>query len=97
MKTLSYSSKKGEGDKSQDNIFIPLHRDLEERVLIVDDILGSGHTLSEIFKHYTEEGHKVSTAVLLARFKREFSASVVGEILPEDAGWVTFPWETSFT
>lgn len=59
-----------------------------ERTLVVDDIMYTGHTVSELRKHVGDFG--VAT---LARFKQGPEPDYYGRNL---SGWVIFPWERDY-
>lgn len=89
---IKYSSKAGEGDdKNHDNILPPIR---EKALLIVDDIADSGKTLDEMFRHYIVRKHTVFTAVLYYKDRHGgFVPDFWWKHIPEDFGWVVFPWE----
>jgi len=91
---IQYSSKAGAGDdKNHDNILPDLPTD--KFILIVDDICDTGHTLKEIVQHYADKGCKVYTYVLFykARPRFEYLPDFKWRTIPQDSGWVIFPFE----
>lgn len=69
-----------------------------KRILLVDDILDSGHTMYDCIWHYSTNC-KVDVAVLVAKTSGlalcEQLAPVVSTVtIQDDAPFVYFPWET---
>lgn len=87
---ISYSSRKGKGDdKNHDNILPDIE---EKRILIVDDIADSGHTLRELALRY-ERGHEVRTVVIYYKEKSVHTPWYYRRTIPYDSPFVNFPWE----
>jgi len=89
---VDFSSERGKGDDTDQHInVIP---DIPyNRVLIVDDICDSGHTMAEIVTELQERGIDVSTCVLYLKDGSAFLPDFHWTLLPKDAGWVIFPFE----
>ena len=93
---IDYSSKGGKGDDKNHKNNIPLLSPANGPILIVDDICDSGKTLREIYEHYQFCNVEVYTAVLyhkLLKDKQLFIPDYVWRSVPEDSGWVIFPYE----
>ena len=105
MIPVSYSSKNGKGDDKAHNNVLPEIGKYKgfgmsrSDILIVDDICDSGKTLHEVYSHYVMLGHQVFTAVLYYKEipNGPIVPNVYWEKIPEDAGWVHFPWEIDRT
>lgn len=83
-----YSSKHGKGT-TQDQDFLP---DLQgKRILIVDDINDTGHTLREVFDYYVR-GNSVEAYTLVKRVGTCFDQGTASLIARTD-DWYVFPWE----
>jgi len=91
---ISYSSKHGQGDDKQHTNELPKVFS-EERVLIVDDICDSGNTLYEVKSHCESNGQFAYVFALY--YKRRATPIIIPDfkwrVIPEDAGWVNFPYE----
>lgn len=90
---ISYSSKQGQGDnKDHDNVLPKIQGRV---LLIVDDIADSGKTIEELFVHYVREKHTVFTAVLYYKDRHSgYVPDFYWKEIPEDFGWIYYPWET---
>lgn len=90
---VSYSSKSGNGDDINHDNNLPeiVHSD----VLLVDDIHDSGQTMTEIKEHYEQQGISVVQWAMHYKERTGKTAKVDGYwcIVPEDAGWVIYPFE----
>lgn len=62
------------------------------RILVVDDLLDSGRTLSFIMEKWSGE-YTVDTAVLYDKEVGVMRATFTGKTIPNE--WVCFPWEPS--
>lgn len=91
---VCYSSKNGHGDDLNHDNQLP---DLSDRnILIVDDICDSGHTLKEMFDHYTNAGGAtVMTACVYYKHHENpiFVPNMKWITITADSGWIVFPWE----
>lgn len=106
MHALDYSSNRGNGDQKRPNDAFPV--DLIRRystILIVDEIVDTGHTLKDL----TEEIEELAKRYAHDHFVDIFTVAVVYKDIPEgvfeptyhhiridaDAAhlWVQFPWE----
>lgn len=90
---VSYSSSMGAGDNKNHQNYLP---DIAEScILIVDDICDTSRTLSEIVDHYQAAGKDVYTAVLHYKTRRDGKhiPDFYWNRIPEDAGWVVYPFE----
>lgn len=95
---ISYSSKAGNGEyKEYENTLpeIPFRT-----LLIVDDIVDTGHTFKEVVGHYqslkNEDGitkHDVFSAALYYKQGSVFRPNYAWQDIPYDAPWIIFPWE----
>lgn len=88
MKVSSYGA--GTSSKGRINILLDLHRnDLDDTdILIVEDIIDSGKTLSYLVEYLLLKGAKsVKTCTLLDKPERrevDFSADFVGRVIPNE-------------
>jgi hypoxanthine phosphoribosyltransferase len=89
---VDYSSSQGMGDNvgshSNDVPNIKQHR-----LLLVDDIIDSGHTMNELVLLLRARGHDVMTYSYIWKEGAVFAPDQYCVKLPADAGWVVFPWE----
>lgn len=90
MMAVHYSSKKGRGDDRNHENTLPDIKD--KRVLIIDDICDSGHTMFEVYDHFTVE-NDVRTAVLYHKETSTYEPDYFWHLLPGDAPFIVFPWE----
>lgn len=92
MIALHYSSKNGNGDdKNHQNILPEL--DQYQTLFLVDDIIDSGATLTEIVKFYTERGHKVITASYHFKDGASFHPDLYFWRIPMDSEFIVYPYE----
>ena len=101
---VQYSSVSGKGDDKSPLKLLPklpvsyisgTGKVNKQTVLIVDDIVDSGHTMHELKTIYANDKTQVLT---LALFYRKTSTTIhqpdfFWQQLDEDAPWVCFPWE----
>lgn len=92
---LQYSSKAGAGDDKNHANVLPELADNVRTVLLVDDIVDSGHTLAEIVKHYTEAGIKVITAVIHYKEGAVFHPDLYYWRIPADSEFINYPYENT--
>lgn len=95
FKPLEYSSTKGKGDGLNSNS-IPrwiIENEIPTRVLIVDDIADSGHTLNEIVDVFRGNNFRVLTATIYSKVSSVFIPDYSGYLIPESFGWIVFPFE----
>lgn len=92
---VSYSSKKGKGDDRNHTNQLPVIEG-KKKILILDDICDSGHTLKEVADAYLN-GSNVAVYTAAIYYKRIMNPPIIPNliwvIIPEDAPFVTFPWE----
>lgn len=93
MIPVSYSSMKGRGEFRGYDGRLPSTDIPGKNVLVVDDICDSGHTLSEISRFYHDLHHDVQVAALYYKIGAIIRPDCYWQKIPEDGGWVTFPWE----
>lgn len=97
---VAYSSKKGAGDDKNHANLLPFVEDPKtgERVktiLLVDDIIDTGHTLKEIADHYTSEGIRVITAVFHYKEGSVFHPDLYYWRIPADSEFINYPYENT--
>jgi len=93
-----YSSKMGNGGGKKRPYF-PTFR--YRNILLVDDIIDTGHTIKDVHDHYSLKGNKITTCVLY--FNDDNEARVghdrCGQIYYSEElnknykPWIVFPWE----
>jgi adenine/guanine phosphoribosyltransferase-like PRPP-binding protein len=90
---VHYSSKKGAGDDKNHENVLP---DVDcETILIVDDIVDSGHTLNEIVEHYRRRGVQVFTAAFHYKEGAVFHPDLYFWRIPSDSEFINYPYENS--
>lgn len=94
---VAYSSKKGKGDDRNHDNSLPFIED--EKLLIVDDLTDSGHSMGEVVAKYTsvdsdEVVHQVKAATMYAKEGAVFQSDYFWHYLPKNAPFIHFPWET---
>ena len=88
MKVSSYGS--GTTSQGRINIMLDLHRDdfSDLDILIIEDIIDSGKTLSHLSKYLELKGaHSVKTVALLDKPSRrevDFTPDYVGKVIPDE-------------
>lgn len=89
---VDYSSKQGNGDNigSHSNN-IPDIR--QHRLLLVDDIADSGHTMSELDFYLRQRGHDVLTYVSYWKEDAAIAPDGYQFKIPSDSPWIVMPWE----
>jgi len=103
MVAVNYSSVAGKGDNRNHANALPAiygHTTsgtgkLPEmpELLIVDDICDSGHTLKEVFDHYSKQGHRVWTASLYYKEGAVIKPDFYWQHIPKESPWIIFPFE----
>lgn len=92
---ISYTSSVGNGGKTMYTASklkpIP-HLTQHSSILVVDDIADSGNTLLEV-KNFYSMYHLVYTASIYYKTSSVIKPDIFCHELPEDGGWVIFPWE----
>jgi hypoxanthine phosphoribosyltransferase len=90
---VHYSSKRGAGDdKNHPNVLVALPETVKT-ILLVDDIVDSGHTLREIVDQYTTNGVKVITAVFHYKEGAVFVPDLYYWRIPADSEFINYPYE----
>jgi hypothetical protein len=95
FKPLEYSSVVGKGDKTNSNI-IPLwisENVAPQRILLVDDIADSGNTLREVHDILSNNNFIVDSFTLFYKRTSVFAPTFVGYTIPDNFGWIYFPFE----
>ena len=93
MIPVCYSSKEGQGDNQDHSNELP---ELPyKRILIVDDIIDSGSTIEEVYRHYHVQPNsgRIDVAVLYWKCGAAWVPDMAWQEIPEDAPWIVFPWE----
>lgn len=97
MFIIDYSSKKGNGNGKGNVEDFPTIR--WKNLLLVDDILDSGHTLKDIEKFYLEMGCNTKTFALYYNTDNECNIKNIfynKKLSGEDKPWIVFPWERGY-
>lgn len=94
LRIIHYSSSRGQGD-NKDSTKIQTIRILRnQKILLVDDIVDSGWTLKEMCEFYESFDNEVTSyAVFYKMLKEPIHIPNYSIGIPEDAGWVCFPFE----
>lgn len=90
---VAYSSKSGAGDDKNHSNVLPELPAGTETVLIVDDIIDTGHTLKEIVEHYQKQGVRVVTAVVHYKEGAVFVPDLYYWRIPKDSEFINYPYE----
>jgi hypoxanthine phosphoribosyltransferase len=91
MIPISYSSKKGQGEYKQYENTLPLIP--YKNILIMDDIIDSGHTMKEVHDYYADLGHSVKIASLYWKEGSVIEPEYYWQYLTKDDPWIIFSWE----
>lgn len=92
---VAYSSKKGKGDDRNHDNDLPSIED--EKLLIVDDLTDSGHSMSEVvqlYANYAEGKHQIKSATMYAKEGAVIQSDYYWHWLSKNAPFIHFPWET---
>lgn len=90
---IKYSSKRGNGDDKNHINELPVI--VANTILLVDDIIDSGHTIKEISDHYTEQGIRVLTAAFHYKEGAVIAPDLYFWRIPADSEFITYPYENS--
>ena len=91
MFPISYSSALGNGEyKNYENELpeIPF-----TRLLFIDDIIDTGHTMKEVLDYYRSMNHIVKVASLYYREGAAINPDFVWQSISAQDPWIIFPWE----
>lgn len=93
MTTVEYSSSRGEGDNKNHSNDLPKIKG--NKILLVDDLVDSGHTMKELKDHYISQGHEVFTAVIHYKDRHNgvHEPDVWAVKVSENFEWITYDWE----
>lgn len=92
---VAYSSKKGKGDDRNHDNDLPSIED--EKLLIVDDLTDSGHSMAEVVAVYAgqdDKTHQVRSATMYAKEGAVIQSDYYWHWLTKNAPFIHFPWET---
>lgn len=94
---VSYSSFNGKGDdRNHENVLPPI---ADKKLLIIDDICDSGHTLRELADHYSaDQLNTVYTACIYYKLRKNpvIVTNFSWLTINEDSPWIVFPWEVGY-
>ena len=96
FKPIDYSAKSGNGDNKISDNHIPswvANNQTPTRVLIVDDIADSGHTMQEICDIFAQNNFHVSSYVVYHKTTSSYTPTYHTYRITPDFGWVVFPFE----
>lgn len=88
---ISYSSKVGKGDDKNHKNELPYF--YKRRLLILDDIADSGHSLKEVVRYYKNRENTTTTGVFHCKETSVIAPDMIGWIVPENSGFINYPWE----
>lgn len=89
---VDYSSKHGAGDNiSSHSNDVPNIK--QRRLLLVDDIADTGHSLKELQALLISRGHTVYTYVSFWKESSALTPDGYQYKIPTDAPWIVMPWE----
>ena len=98
--TINYSAKNGRGDTKHDgndltpgDALKPNQAPAGTHVLIVDDLVDSGHTMKDVADMFVSRGCVVTTAVLHAKEGSVIMPDIVWQHVPHDGPWIHYPWD----
>lgn len=91
MEAVHYSSKTGKGDNKNHHNKLPKLTEYK-RILCIDDIVDSGHTVKEVVDHYSKT-HQIKTATLYYKEGSVIKPDLYWWTIPQDSPFITFPWE----
>jgi len=97
MFIVDYSSKEGRGIGKGKVEDFPTIR--WKNLLLVDDIVDSGHTIREVEKYYAELGCNTKSFVLYYNSRNECNLKNILyniELSGKDKPWIVFPWESGY-
>jgi len=90
--SIDYSSKAGAGDNVGSHTqLLPEIR--HQNLLIVDDIIDSGHTMAEVDFIYRQRGHIVVTYASYWKQGAAHTPDYFQYEIPAKSEWIIFPWE----
>ena len=93
MEAIDYSSSQGAGDdRNKHTNKIPRFDDYK-RILVVDDICDTGHSMREVVEEYKSRGHDVLTFALYYKESSVFKPDFIWQTIPDDSPWIIFPFE----
>ena len=92
---VSYSSKTGNGDDKNHANELPVLPEDVKTILLLDDIIDSGHTLKEISAHYAGQGIKVITGVFHYKEGSVFHPDLYFWRIPSDSEFIVYPYENT--
>lgn len=100
--TIEYSSNDGNGETAtgiegdleyQVQYLTNLHGSDEMFVVIIDDIVDTGHTMADVVSMFVKKDWHVASAGLFVRDGSVHEPSIEWQRLQVDDSWVVFPWE----
>ena len=87
---VCYSSKRGKGDDKYNLTYLPPIK--ARRILLIDDICDSGHTMNDVSDYYTPS-LEIETASLYVKEDSVIQPTYYWKFLKADDPWIDFPWE----
>jgi hypoxanthine phosphoribosyltransferase len=94
LTNISYSSQHGNGETKSWDL---LHVFQSSRILIVDDICDSGHTLNELMNYYEKDRHQNIVTTYAVYFRNTADSVHLPNYSIQLNGdeWIVFPWENT--
>lgn len=87
---VSYSSSLGKGEQQHNNPLLPI---IDKNILLVEDIIDSGHTLKETSMFYQQLGCLVRTASIVYKDIAVIKPTYYYKTIDSDSPYIYFGWD----